>query len=99
MTVEPLLLASTQISTFDGTCLLSQASGFFFEREERLYFVTSRHVLCDAPSGHFPNRVELLLHTDATDLTQCAVLSVLLFQMTTACGTKAPTVRARLMWP
>jgi hypothetical protein len=33
---------------------LSSASGFFFEREDRLFLVTSRHVLFDAPSGHTP---------------------------------------------
>ena len=41
---EPLLLTATQISTFLGTQLLTKASGFFFERDERLYLVTSRHV-------------------------------------------------------
>jgi len=77
---EPLLLTATQISTFDGTRLLTRASGFFFLREERLFVVTSRHVVIDKPSKHFPNRIEIELHTDAANLTRSTGLSVLLYQ-------------------
>lgn len=49
---EPLLLTSVQITTFDGKRLLTQASGFFFERAAHLYLVTTRHVLIDEASGH-----------------------------------------------
>ena len=42
--IESLLLTATQVSTFDGERRLSSASGFFFEREDRLFLVTSRHV-------------------------------------------------------
>ena len=61
---EPLLLTATQISTFVGPRLLTNASGFFFERDERLYLVTSRHVLIDEPSEHHPDRIEIELHID-----------------------------------
>ena len=49
---EPLLLTTAQVSTFDGTRLLTRASGFFFARDERLFLVTSRHVVIDKPSKH-----------------------------------------------
>jgi S1-C subfamily serine protease len=78
--IEPLLLTTAQVSTFDGTRLLTRASGFFFARDERLFLVTSRHVLIDKPSKHFPNRVEIELHTDADNLTRSTGLSVLLYQ-------------------
>ena len=61
---ESLLLTTARVSTFDGDQLLTGASGFFFERDERLFFVTSRHVVVDAPTKHFPNRIEIELHTD-----------------------------------
>ena len=76
---EPLLLTAAQISTFNGTQLLTRASSFFFARDERLYLVTSRHVLIDKPSKHFPNRIEIELHTDASNLTKSTGLSVLLY--------------------
>lgn len=77
---EPLLLTAAQISTFDGTSLLTRASSFFFARDEHLYLVTSRHVLIDKPSKHFPNRIEIELHTDAANLTRSTGLSVLLYR-------------------
>lgn len=78
--IESLLLTTTRVSTFDGDRLLTGASGFFFARDERLFLVTSRHVVIDKPSKHFPSRVEIELHTDASNLTQSTGLSVLLYR-------------------
>lgn len=44
---ESILLTAARVSTFDGDKLLTGASGFFFLRDERLFFVTSRHVVVD----------------------------------------------------
>ena len=77
--IEPLLLTAARVSTFDGERPLTGASGFFFEREGRLFLVTSRHVMIDEPSKHFPNRIEIELHTDASNLTRSIGLSVLLY--------------------
>jgi hypothetical protein len=38
--IEPLLLTTVRLSTFDQQQLLTRASGFFFERDERQ---TPRH--------------------------------------------------------
>lgn len=78
--VETLLLTAPRVSTFNGTQPLTGASGFLFERDERLFLVTSRHVLIDEPSGHLPDRIEIELHTDEHDLSQTAVYSLLLYQ-------------------
>ena len=78
--IEPLLLTTARVSTYFGTQLLTGATGFFFERDARLFFVTSRHVVVDAPSGHFPDRIEIELHTDEDNLARSAVLSVLLYR-------------------
>ena len=77
---EPLLLAATQISTFEGERLLTRATGFFFARDERLFVCTSRHVVIDEPSKHFPDRIEIELHTDAANLTQSIGLSMPLYR-------------------
>lgn len=76
---EAVLLTTTRISTFLGLQHLSGASGFFFRRDGRLFLVTNRHVLADEPSGHFPDRIEIELHTDASDLTQYAIFSIPLY--------------------
>jgi len=78
--IEPLLLTTARVSTFNGKNLLTGASGFFFEREDRLFLVTSRHVVIDEPSKHFPDRIEIELHTDAKNLTQSIGLSMLLYR-------------------
>ena len=78
--IEPLLLTTARVSTFEGERPLTGASGFFFEREERLFLVTSRHVVIDEPSKHFPDRIEIELHTDAKNLTRSIGLSMLLYR-------------------
>ncbi len=77
--IEPLLLAVARVSTFAGTRLLTAASGFFFARDARLFFVTSRHVLVDAKSGHHPDRIGITVHTDAVDLTRSASIFLPLY--------------------
>jgi S1-C subfamily serine protease len=77
--IEPLLLTTARVSTFDDQRPLTGASGFFFERDGRLFLVTSRHVVLDSPSKHFPNRIEIELHTDANNLTSSTGFSVPLY--------------------
>lgn len=76
---EALLLTATQISTFDGTRLLTRASGFFFARDDRLFLVTSRHVLIDKATQHHPDRIEIELHIDKANLTRSTGFSILLY--------------------
>ncbi len=78
--IEPLLLSTARIATFLGGQSLTGATGFFFERGARLFFVTSRHVLIDQPSHHLPDRVEITLHTSEVNLTQVVVQSILLYE-------------------
>ena len=77
--IDSLLLAAARIGTFEHDRGLTNASGFFFLRDEKLFLVTSRHVLIDEPSQHHPNRIEIELHTDAADLGKSTGLSMLLF--------------------
>src|SRR5438067_3637649 len=78
--VDPLMLAAARVSTFVGTRGISNASGFFFERDDRLYLVTSRHVLIDKATQHFPDRVEIELHLDARELSRSTGFSMLLYE-------------------
>jgi S1-C subfamily serine protease len=78
--VEPLLLAAARVSTFLGDRGLTSASGFLFERDQRLFLVTSRHVVIDEPTKHFPDRIEIELHTDAHNLAESTGFSLLLYE-------------------
>jgi Trypsin-like peptidase domain len=78
--LDSLLLAATRIATFEHDRALTNASGFFFERDGRLFVVTSRHVLFDEPSKHFPNRIDIEVHTSASDLSQSFSVQLLLYR-------------------
>ncbi|MDR5831702.1 serine protease [Caballeronia sp. LP006] len=65
---EALLLTAARVRTFVQERHLTNASGFFFARDQRLFLVTSRHVVTDKPSQHFPDRIEIELHTDRDNL-------------------------------
>src|SRR6266571_2199049 len=78
--IEPLLMTAARVSTFEGERLLTSASGFFFQRDQRLFLVTSRHVLLDEPTRHFPDRVQIELHTDPDNLTRSTGFSMLLYR-------------------
>ncbi|RTL42197.1 MAG: serine protease [Burkholderiales bacterium] len=78
--MDPLLLATARLSTFAGPTGLTNATGFFFRRGERLYVVSSRHVFIDEPTGHHPDRLEIELHPDPDNLAESIGLSVLLYR-------------------
>lgn len=78
--IESLLLASARIVTFVNHQQLTNASGFFFERDRRLFLVTSRHVVFDDPSQHYPNRIEIELHIDPDDLAESTGFSIPLYR-------------------
>jgi S1-C subfamily serine protease len=78
-TVDPLFLAAPRVTTFLRSYALTNASGFFFQRDERLYLVTSRHVVIDEATSHLPDRLEIELHLDARNLTRSTGFSMLLY--------------------
>jgi trypsin-like peptidase len=77
--IESLLLAVTRVSTFAGDTGLTNATGFFFERGERLFLVTNRHVVRDDASAHRPDRIEIELHVDPDNMSSITALSILLY--------------------
>ncbi len=78
--LEPLLLATARVSTFDLERPLTNASGFFFARDERLFLVTSRHVVIDEPTDHHPSHLQIELHTNEENLAESTGFSIPLFE-------------------
>lgn len=78
--IDQLLLATLRVSTFDGERSLTAGTGFFFERGERIFLITSRHVLVDTVTGHHPNRITVVVHLDPVDLTRTETVSVWLYK-------------------
>lgn len=78
--IESILLTAARVSTFDQQRHLTNASGFFFERDQRLFLVTSRHVMIDEPSKHFPDRIEIELHIDPENMASSTGFSIPLYK-------------------
>lgn len=78
--IESILLTAANVFTFEGQRRLTNASGFFFERDRRLFLVTSRHVLMDAPTKHYPDRIEIELHTNRENLAESTGFSIPLYR-------------------
>ncbi|PHP64619.1 trypsin [Zhengella mangrovi] len=78
--LEKILLTTTRIKTFIGNQQLTNATGFFFIREDHLYLTTSLHVLKDSATNHHPDRIEVELHTDPENLAQSIGFSILLYR-------------------
>ena len=78
--IESLLLTGARVCTFERQRLLTNASGFFFQRKARLFLVTSRHVMIDEPTRHFPDRIEIELHIDSDNLAESTGFSIPLYR-------------------
>ncbi|WP_235981367.1 trypsin-like serine peptidase [Aquipseudomonas ullengensis] len=77
--IEPLLLSSSHISTYAGTQQLTNASSFFFQRDERLFVVTSRHVLFDEANNHRPDSVSVVVHNNPANMASSICYSLPLY--------------------
>jgi hypothetical protein len=78
--IESLPLAVTRVTTLLGRKPLTNATGFFFERDGRLFVVTSRHVVLDEPSEHYPDRIEIELHVDPENVAETLQFSIPLYR-------------------
>jgi len=78
--VESLLLAVTRVSTMSQYKPLTNATGFFFQRDEKLFLVTCRHVVLDEANQHRPERLEIELHVDPENVAVTSQFSVPLYR-------------------
>lgn len=78
--IESILLTAARLCTFEQQRPLTNASAFFFARDKRLFLVTSRHVMFDEKSEHFPNRIEVELHIDPDNMARSTGFSIPLYR-------------------
>ena len=78
--IDTVLLATARVGTFDLEKSLTNASGFFFQRDDRLFLVTSRHVMIDEPSKHFPSRIEIEMHINTDNMAESIGFSMPLYR-------------------
>lgn len=80
--VTPILLSVVPVATLLQGQALTNATGFFFAREGRLYLVTSRHVVIDEAGGHYPDTLGIKLFTDRENVAQTVGFSIPLYRGT-----------------
>jgi S1-C subfamily serine protease len=78
--IESLLLTAARVVTYKQQRPLTNASSFFFSRDERLYLVTSRHVMIDEANNHIPDRIVIEVHIDNNNLAKSTGFSIPLYR-------------------
>jgi S1-C subfamily serine protease len=78
--IESLLLTAARVVTYRQQRPLTNASSFFFARDERLYLVTSRHVMIDEANNHIPDRIVIEVHIDNNNLAKSTGFSIPLYR-------------------
>ena len=77
--LDKMYLRVAKVLTFAGGQPLTNATGFFYMHDEFLYLITSRHVVISEAVQHRPDRLQLSLHSNATNLQERTELSVPLY--------------------
>jgi len=78
--IDPRLVRMAKLLTYRNGNVLTNGTGFFYMKDQYLFLITCRHVVHDEPSGHRPDQVEALIHTDKTDLTANGTLRLDLYE-------------------
>ncbi len=77
--LDKMYLRVAKVLTFAGGQPLTNATGFFYLHDEFLHLVTSRHVVISEAVQHRPDRLQVSLHSNATNLQERNELSVPLY--------------------
>ena len=77
--IDNTFLRVAKIQSFAHGQPLTNATGFFYLHDDYLYLVTCRHVVINEATDHRPDRLQVSLHSDASDLQQRAELSIPLY--------------------
>jgi S1-C subfamily serine protease len=80
--IESLLLAVTRVSTLLGEKQLTNATGFFFARDDKLFLITNRHVVLDEASDHRPDWLKIELHVDPENVAVITQFAIPLYRGT-----------------
>lgn len=68
--MNELLFVVAIVTMIQGGKPVGTATGFFYHKNDVLYFVTNRHVVRDEAKGLKPDVLRVKLHVDANDLTK-----------------------------
>ncbi len=78
--IDSLLFTAVKLLTLDAGRPLTNATAFFFERNKRLFLVTSLHVLYDKLNNHFPDMIRVGLHIDEKNVASLIDFQIPLYR-------------------
>ena len=100
--VESLLLAVTRVTTVNDVGeTMTNATGFFYERDGQLFLVTNRHVVLSEETGHHPHSLLIELHIDpenVADITRALITISTDPDLTETLKSKGLANAARFHW-
>ena len=68
--MSELLFVVSLVTMIQNGNPVGTATGFFYAKNDAVYFVTNRHVVIDGPKGLKPDLLRIRLHTTLDDLTK-----------------------------
>lgn len=69
MVINPVIATVIYIQQLKSNSIIGSATGFFYNRNDRLFLATNRHVVRDEQSETIPDTLRLLLHRDAKHIS------------------------------
>jgi hypothetical protein len=93
--IDENLLRVAEIRTMAEGKVLTNASGCFYLHNNYLFVVTARHVVCNEPTNHRPEELQIVLHNTAEDLTQVTEIQIPLYRENAPCWLEHPTYGAK----
>jgi hypothetical protein len=78
--MSELFFVVALVAMLQGGQQVGTATGFFYSKNDAVYFVTNRHVVIDEKKRHKPDALRIRLHTDQQDLTKNVDRIIQLYQ-------------------
>jgi S1-C subfamily serine protease len=79
MSINEIVATVSQIRCLKDGNRIANASGFFYVFNDELYAITNRHVVIDESKDYYPDSVQMLLHTSASDVRLNATYDIRLY--------------------
>ena len=74
-----LALSVAQLETYRGRQQLALGSGFFYKKEDRISYMTNRHMVIEEHKAYRPDSIRLNLHTDPSYMASVKTVSIDLY--------------------
>jgi len=68
MPINQIVTTVAYIQQIRNESVIGSATGFFYSNNDKLFFVTNRHVVLNEQSDTIPDKLRLFLHQDAKNL-------------------------------